>query len=293
MTEMPKITQEMIDLYDRFTHVTNDRADFMARLTKLVGSKDVAELIADRIGASPTAALQVAEDDARIKSETVKFPAGSGEMAGYLAWPANASGKLPAVIVVHENRGLVPHIKDVVRRMALEGFLAFGADFLHSSGGTPADEDVGRDMIGKLDQGEVTAQSVATVKYLKDHANSNGNVGLVGYCWGGGVANNTAVAAGSDLKASAPFYGRQPKAEDASKIKAELQLHYAGLDERINAGIDDYKAALDSAGVKYEIHMYDGAQHAFNNDASAERYHPEAAKQSWQRTVEFFKRTLG
>lgn len=293
MTEMPKITQEMIDLYDRFTHVTNDRADFMARLTALAGSPEIARIIADRIAASPTAALQVAENDPRIKSQTVKFPAGSGEMAGYLAWPANASGKLPAVMVVHENRGLVPHIKDVVRRMALEGFLAFGPDFLHSSGGTPEDEDKGRDMIGALKMPVVTAQAVDTVKYLKNHASSTGNVGCVGYCWGGGVANNVAVAAGADLKATAPFYGRQPGDADVPKIKAAVQLHYAGLDERINAGIDAYKAAMDKAGIKYEVFIYDGAQHAFNNDASAERYHPEAAKLSWQRTVAFFKKALG
>lgn len=292
MTEMPKITQEMINLYDHFTHVTNDRADFMAKLTALTGSSELAQLVADRIAANPTAQLQVPENDSRLKTESVKFKAGSSEMAGYLAWPANASGKLPAVIVVHENRGLVPHIKDVVRRMALEGFLAFGADFLHASGGTPEDEDKGRDMIGALDMKEVNAQAIDTVKWLKAHAQSNGNVGLVGYCWGGGVANSAAVGAGADLKAVAPFYGRQPAAADVPKIKAQVQLHYAGLDERINAGIPAYKEALEKAGAKFEIFMYDGAQHAFNNDASAERYHPEAAKLSWQRTVDFFKKTL-
>ncbi len=292
MTELPKITQQMINLYDQFTHETNDRQLFMARLTELVGSRELAETIAERIAANPTASAQVAADDPRLKTETVSFPAGSSELAGYLAWPAAASSPLPAVMVIHENRGLVPHIQDVVRRMALEGFLAFGPDFLHASGGTPDDEDKGRDMIGALEQAEVISQAVAGVNWLKSHQSSNGNVGVVGYCWGGGIANQTAVAAGADLKAAAPFYGRQPAATDVGKIKAKLQLHYAGLDERINAGIDDYKMALNANGTSFELFMYDGAQHAFNNDASAERYHPEAAKLSWERTIEFFKAEL-
>jgi carboxymethylenebutenolidase len=213
-------------------------------------------------------------------------------MTGYLVWPASASGKLPAAVVVHENRGLVPHIKDVARRLALEGFLVLAPDFLAPLGGTPADEDVGRDMIGKLEAPKVTAAAVDAVRFLKSHEKSNGKVGAVGFCWGGGVVNRTAVAAGSDLTAAVPYYGAQPAVENAAKIKAELLLHYAGEDERINAGIPAYKDALAAAGVKHEVHMYPGAQHAFNNDTAAARYHKEAAETAWGRTVAFLKRKL-
>ena len=289
MTELPRITQEMINLYDEFTHKTNDRADFMRRLTDLVGTSEAAQAIAAMIGASMTAASIVPENDARIKSQTITF---GDQMTGYLVWPANASGKLPAVVVVHENRGLVPHIKDVARRLALEGFLVLAPDFLAPLGGTPEDEDVGRDMIGKLEAPKVTAAAVDAVRFLKSHEKSNGKVGAVGFCWGGGVVNRTAVAAGSDLTAAVPYYGAQPPAENASKIKAELLLHYAGEDERINAGIPAYKDALAAAGVKHEIHMYPGAQHAFNNDTAAARYNKEAAETAWGRTIAFLKRKL-
>lgn len=288
MTELPRITQEMINLYDEFTHKTNDRVDFMRRLTELVGTTEAAQAIAAMIGASATAASIVPENDSRLKTQTVTV----GEVTGYLAWPANASGKLPAVMVVHENRGLVPHIKDVVRRMALEGFLVLGPDFLAPLGGTPEDEDVGRDMIGKLEAPKVTAQAVAAVRWLKSHEKSNGKVGAIGFCWGGGVVNRTAVAAGSDLAAAAPYYGAQPKPEDVAKIKAEMLLHYAGEDERINAGIPAYKDALAAAGVKHEIHQYPGTQHAFNNDTSEARYNKAAAEQAWSRSVAMLKRAL-
>ena len=290
MTELPRITQEMINLYDEFTHKTNDRADFMRRLTELVGTSEAAQVIAAMIGASMSAASIVPQNDSRIKSESVTF---GDQMTGYLAWPANASGKLPAVMVVHENRGLVPHIKDVVRRVALEGFLALGPDFLAPLGGTPEDEDKGRDMIGKLEAPKVTAAAVDAVRFLKSHDKSNGKVGAIGFCWGGGVVNRTAVAAGSDLAAAVPYYGAQPKSEDVSKIKAEMLMHYAGEDERINAGIPAYKEALGAAGVKHEIHQYPGSQHAFNNDTSEARYNKAAAEQAWSRTIAMLKRTLG
>jgi carboxymethylenebutenolidase len=289
MTELPRITQEMINLYDEFTHVTNDRAGFLRRLTEIVGNEEIAKAIAEMIGAKMSAASIVPESDARLKTQNVTY----GEnMTGYLAWPANASGKLPAVMVVHENRGLVPHIKDVVRRLALEGFLVLGPDFLSPLGGTPEDEDKGRDMIGKLKAPKVTEQAVAAVRWLRNHEKSNDKVGAVGFCWGGGVVNRTAVAAGSDLTAAVPYYGAQPPAADASKIKAEMLLHYAGEDERINAGIPAYKDALTAAGVKHEIHMYPGAQHAFNNDTAEARYNKAAAEQAWARTIAMLKRTL-
>jgi carboxymethylenebutenolidase len=290
MTEHPRITQEMINLYDEFTHVTNDRADFMRRLTELVGTSEAAQAIAAMISANMSAAGIVPESDSRIKSEFVTY---ADQMTGYLAWPASASGRLPAVLVVHENRGLVPHIRDVVRRVALEGFLAFGPDFLSPLGGTPEDEDKGRDMIGKLEAPKVTEQAVAAVRWLKAHEKSTGEVGAIGFCWGGGVVNRTAVAAGSDLAAAVPYYGAQPPAADVPKIRAELLLHYAGNDERINAGIPAYKDALSAAGVKHEIHMYEGAQHAFNNDTTEARYNKAAADLAWSRTIATLKRTLG
>ena len=289
MTEHPRITQEMINLYDEFTHVTNDRADFMCRLTELVGNSEAAQAIAAMISANMSAAGIVPENDSRIKSEFVTY---ADQMTGYLAWPASASGRLPAVLVVHENRGLVPHIRDVVRRVALEGFLAFGPDFLSPLGGTPDDEDKGRDMIGKLEAPKVTDHAVAAVRWLKAHDKSTGKVGAIGFCWGGGVVNRTAVAAGSDLTAAVPYYGAQPPAADVPKIHAELLLHYAGNDERINAGIPAYKDALAVAGVKHEIHMYEGAQHAFNNDTSEARYNKAAADLAWSRTIAMLKRTL-
>jgi carboxymethylenebutenolidase len=205
--------------------------------------------------------------------------------------PADQSGKLPAVIVIHENRGLNPHIRDVARRIALEGFVALAPDFLSPLGGTPSDEDKAREMIGKLDPAKTVANGVATVAFLKGHESSNGKVGAVGFCWGGGLVNQLAVNA-SDLSAAVAYYGMQPKEEDVSKIHAALLLHYAGQDERINAGIDAYKAALEAAGKPFTIYVYDGVQHAFNNDTSAARYNKEAADLAWGRTVAFFKEKL-
>ena len=289
MNDMPRITQEMIDLYDHFTHVSADKAAYLDKLTALVGSREVAEFVTAQIAANKMSAPISAADDPRLTIEKVTF----GEnMTGYLAKPKNASGKLPAVMVVHENRGLVPHIKDVARRLALEGFLVLAPDFLTPLGGTPEDEDKGRDMIGKLEAPKVTANAVEAVRWLKSHEKSNGKVGAVGFCWGGGVVNRTAVAAGSDLAAAVPYYGAQPPAADVPKIRAEMLLHYAGEDERINAGIPAYKDALGAAGVKHEIHQYPGTQHAFNNDTTEARYNKAAAEQAWSRTIAMLKRTL-
>ncbi len=292
-THTPEVTQEMIDLYDEYTHITLDRRAYLTRMTALVGTTAAATAVTSLIEAKQAAAEIVKPDDPRLKAETVTYPGEGGEMSGYLVRPANASGKLPTVIVIHENRGLVPHIKDVARRMALEGFLVLAPDFLHQSGGTPADQDQARQMIGKLDMNRTIGNAVATVKYLKAHSTSTGKVGVMGFCWGGAMTNQTAVNAGSDVQAAVPYYGRQAKAEDVAKIKAELMLHYAGNDPRINAGIADYEAALKKAGIKYQLFMYDGAQHAFNNDTSAARYNKAAADQAWKRTVDFLKSRLG
>ena len=292
MRDPPKITQEMINLYDEYTHITLDRRAYMTKLTALVGSAAAAAGVTSLMEANKASAQIVKPDDPRLKTERVTYPGEGGDMSGYLCMPAGTTGKLPAVIVIHENRGLVPHIQDVTRRMALEGFLALGPDFLTPSGATPENEDQGREMIGKLDRPRTIANAVATVKFLNTHANSNGKVGATGFCWGGGVTNALAVAAGSDLLAAAPYYGAQPPADQVPKIKARLLLHYAQNDDNINKGIEAYKEALDKAGIRYELHIYEGAQHAFNNDASAARYNKAAADLAWSRTVTLFKQAL-
>lgn len=289
----PAVTQEMIRLYDEYTHLTLDRRGFLDKLTRLAGSSMAAAAIVPLLAADKAHAAIVAADDARIVARTVTFPgSGGAELSGYLASPKEATGRLPAVLVIHENRGLNPHIEDVARRLALEGFLALGVDLLSRDGGTPADEDAAREKIGKLDPATTVADAVAAVAYLKSLPDSNGKVGAVGFCWGGGLVNRLAVAA-PDLAAAVAYYGMQPPAADVPKIKAKLMLHYAGLDERINAGIPAYEAALKAAGVDYQVFVYDGANHAFNNDTSAARYDAAAAKLAWSRTVAFLKKNLG
>jgi carboxymethylenebutenolidase len=287
----PVITQAMIDAYDEYTHLTLDRRRFMEQLTKLAGSGAAAAAIAPMLAANSVQAAIVAEDDKRVKGEDITYPGSSGVTKGYLVKPAGLSGKLGTVIVVHENRGLNPHIRDVARRVALEGFVALAPDFLSPLGGTPSDEDKARNMFTKLESKQVVADGLATVAYLKGEKDGNGKVGAVGFCWGGGAVNQLAVNA-PDLAAGVAYYGMQPKAEDVPKIKAALLLHYAGLDERTNAGIDAYKKALDAAHVEYMVYVYDGANHAFNNDTSAARYDKKAADLAWGRTVAFLKEKL-
>ncbi|MEJ6784366.1 dienelactone hydrolase family protein [Aminobacter sp. Piv2-1] len=289
----PAITQAMIDAYDEYTHLTLDRRGFMEKLTRLTGTAAAAAAIAPMLAANQAQAAIVAEDDRRLKGEDIAYPGGTGEMKGYLVRPADQSGKLPAVIVIHENRGLNPHIRDVARRIALEGFVALAPDYLSPLGGTPADEDKAREMFGELDPAQTVANGVATVAFLKAHELSNGNVGTVGFCWGGGTVNLLAVNA-PDLKAAVAYYGAQPKDGAAvARIKAAMLLHYAGMDERINAGIDAYKAALEKAGKDFQIFVYEGAQHAFNNDTSEARYNKAAAELAWGRTIKFLKEKLG
>jgi carboxymethylenebutenolidase len=288
----PAITQAMIDAYDEYTHLTLDRRGFMEKLTKLAGSGAAAAAIAPLLAANSARAAIVAEDDVRVKAEEITWPGDGGDMKGYLVRPADQSGKLGTVIVIHENRGLNAHIKDVARRVALEGFVALAPDYLSPLGGTPTDEEKAREMIGQLDPAKTVANGVATVTFLKGHESGNGKVGAVGFCWGGGAVNLLAVNA-PDLTAGVAYYGAQPKDVAAiGKIKAALLLHYAGQDERINAGIDAYKAALEAAGKEFTVYVYDGAQHAFNNDTSEARYNKEAADLAWGRTVAFFKEKL-
>ena len=287
----PEITQAMIDAYDEYTHLTLDRRGFMQKLTTLAGSGAAAAAIMPMLAANQANAAMVEEGDARLDVADITYPGASGEMKGYLAIPKDAAGKLPAVIVIHENRGLNPHIRDIARRMALEGFVALAPDFLSPNGGTPANEDEARAMFQSLDIAAAVANGEATRAFLAGHEKTNGKVGAIGFCWGGGMVNRMAVAS-PELGAGVAYYGSQVPADQVPSIKAPLMLHYASLDERINAGIDAYKAALDANGKSYELHMYEGVNHAFNNDTSSARYDKAAADLAWSRTVEFLKKNL-
>lgn len=288
----PKITQDMIRAYDEYTHLTLDRRGFMEKLTKLAGSGAAAAAIAPMLAASQARAAIVPPDDLRLKTGAATFPGADGaQVTGYLAMRADITGKFPGVVVIHENRGLNPHIEDVTRRLALDGFVALAPDFLSPAGGTPKDEDQAREQIGKLDRKVTLANAKAAVAFLKADPRTNGKVGAVGFCWGGGLVNQLAVS-DPDLGAAVAYYGAQPQAEHVSKIKAKLMLHYAGLDERINGGIKAYEEALKKAGVSYQLYMYDGVNHAFNNDTSAARYNKDAADLAWSRTVAFLKESL-
>jgi carboxymethylenebutenolidase len=233
--------------------------------------------------------MRVPREDPRLHVEDVKYPGETGDILAHYARPKGKE-KLPGVVVISEIWGLVPHIEDVARRVALEGFLAVAPDPLSPLGGTPEDVDEARKLMSELDGQETTKNFVAAVEYLKTHPQSTGKVGVTGFCWGGGVTNQVAVNS-PDVRAAVPFYGRQPAPEDVSKIKASLLIHYAGDDERINAGIPAFEAALKEASVEYQIFMYEGAKHAFFNDTSA-RYHEEASKLAWERTIAFFKEKL-
>lgn len=285
--------QEIINLYDDFTHSRLERRAFMQRLAELTGGTAAAAAALAVLRADPAKAAIVAPDDPRLRAERVMFPgAGGRDTAGYLVVPAEAPAPRGGVIVVHENRGLNPHIEDVARRVALAGFDALAVDFLSPAGGTPADEDRARDLIGQLDAAGVVGDAQGAVAWLRDRPDSNGKVGIVGFCWGGGVVGRVAVAEPT-LAAGVVYYGIQPALDGVPAIKAALLLNYAGQDERINAGIPAFEEALKAAGVAYELHVYDGAQHAFNNDTSEARYNPEAAALAWQRTIDFLKASLG
>lgn len=289
--DKPKITQAMINAYDEYTHLTLDRRGFMEKLTRLAGTGAAAAAIMPLLAANQAGATIIPEADDRIEAQDITYPGAGGEMKGYLVMPKGATGRLPAVIVIHENRGLNPHIRDVARRMALEGFVALAPDFLSPLGGTPENEDQAREMFSKLDMPATVANGEATRVFLASHEKTNGKVGAIGFCWGGGMVNRMAVAS-PELGAGVAYYGAQAPAEDVPSIKAPLMLHYGGLDERINAGIDAYKAALDANGKTYELFVYDGVNHAFNNDTSSARYDKAAADLAWSRTVEFLKKNL-
>lgn len=284
-----KIAQPIIDLYDAYTHGAMARRAFLSRLARLAGGTAAASAILPLLVNDYAKAAIIAADDPRLQTGERIFAAGGVSISAYSARPAEA-GDLPAVIVIHENRGLNPHIRDVARRVALEGFAAFAVDMLSPMGGTPADEDKAREMIGTLKREDTAARLGAIVEELSQA--DQRNVGAIGFCWGGGMVN--ALAAASPLlDAGVVYYGMQPSAAEAARIKAALLIHYAGEDQRINAGMADYEAALKAAGVEHETHLYEGAQHAFNNDTNAARYDEKAAELAWARTAAFLKEKLG
>jgi carboxymethylenebutenolidase len=285
------VDQGIINLYDRFTHGDISRRDFLDRLAGLTGSAAAAAALLPLLQNDYAQAAIVPENDTRLAIDRVSYDSPKGKINGYLARP-KAKGKRPAVIVIQENRGLNPHIQDVVRRLAVEGFLAFGPDLLSVSGGTPPNEDQARDLHAKTDPKDITTAAIAAVPFMLGHAESNGRVGVVGFCFGGGVANRMA-AANPELKGVVVFYGIQVPASEVPGIRAPLLLHYAALDERVNAGIAAYEAALKENNKRYTIYMYPGVNHAFNNDTGGARYNKEAADLAWSRTLAFFKEHLG
>ena len=282
--------QEVVDLYAKYSVGSLDRREFLKRLALVAGSTAAASALLPLLERSSAMAQIVAKDDARLVVEYIKYAGEPGEVRANFVRP-KGDAKLPGVLVIHENRGLNAHIEDVTRRIALEGFLAIAPDALSPLGGTPEDSEKAPALIGQLDKEKTTKNYLAAVKYLKTHPLSTGKVGVVGFCWGGAMANQVAVHS-PDVVAVVPYYGAVPAPEDVPKIKASLLLHYAGIDERINSGIPAYEAALQKASVDYKIYMYEGAQHAFNNDTAPTRYNKDAAQLAWQRTINFLKEKL-
>lgn len=284
------VDTKIIDLYNEYTGRLLTRRVFLKKLSILAGGTAAALALLPLLENNHAKAEMVPVNDPRLHTEYIQYPGETGGIRASLARPTGKS-KLPGVVVIHENRGLNPHIEDVARRVALEGYIAIAPDALSPLGGTPNDPDEARTLIGKLDGSSTTKNYIAAVKYLKTHPLSTGKVGCMGFCWGGGVANQIAVNS-PDLTVAVPFYGMQPAPGDVPQIEASLLLHYAGLDKRINEGIEVYEAALKKASVDYKIYMYEGAQHAFFNDTNASRYNREAAQLAWQRTILFFKEKL-
>jgi carboxymethylenebutenolidase len=285
------MNQEIINLFDEFTHKPLTRNDFMIRLAKLAGGTAAAIAILPLLEVNYANAMTIAEDDEDITSEGITYVGDGSTMKAYLAKPKKISGKIGAVLVIHENRGLNPHIKDITRRVAKAGYMALGVDALSPLGGTPANEDEARGLFGKLDTVKNINNFVKGFDYLRSLKESNGKTACVGFCWGGGLANQLAVNS-PQLNAAVAYYGRQADAVDVPKIKASLMLHYGGLDERVNAGISAFETALKIAAIKHEIYVYEGANHAFNNDSSPTRYNAEVAKLAWERTLRLFKDTI-
>ena len=284
----PDVRQEAIRLYDRFTHEGLDRRVFMSRMVALAGSAAAAEALIGAIAASPASAAIVPADDPRLTTRTQDLVGG---YKAYVAEPRTRSLK-STVLVIHENRGLNDHIRDIARRFGVAGYRAVAPDFLSLSGGTPVNEDAAREAIGKLDLGKSVSDAVAILDEL-GKSSRGGKIGAVGFCWGGGFVNRLAVAAGNKLDAGVPYYGPAPDPAEATKVQAPLLIHDAGLDDRVNATSFPWVTALRSAGKTVKFYLYDGVNHAFNNDTSAERYNKAAADLAWKRTLAFFKQHLG
>ncbi len=282
----------LLDLFDRYVHGALDRREFLDRAKAYAASGVTAAALLETLSPKYAEAQQIPKDDNRLKTEYVEYdsPKGYGKVKAYTARPAGSSGKLPGIVVIHENRGLNPHIEDVARRTGLAGYMAFAPDGLTSLGGYPGNDDAGREMQAKLDRDKLAEDWVAAAGFLKSHPGCNGNVGCVGFCYGGAVSNMLAVRI-PDLAAAVPFYGGQPAAEDVPKIKAPLLLHYASNDERVNAGWPAYETALKANGVRYTAHFYEGTEHGFHNDTTP-RYDEAAAKLAWERTLAFFKQNM-
>ncbi|MGN8055913.1 dienelactone hydrolase family protein [Pedobacter sp. 22163] len=280
--------QKIINLYDEYTHSQVSRKDFMRKLAVLAGSTALAMTILPMLENNYAAAADFNSDD--IEVENITYAGVDGDMKAVLAKPKGKKN-LGCVLVIHENRGLNPHIIDVTKRVAAEGFLALGVDALSPLGGTPTDEDKGRELIGKLDPEKNLQNYLKGLDYLRNRKDGNGKVGCVGFCWGGAMANKLAVN-DPKLQAAVAYYGSQANVADVPKIKASLMLHYGGLDERINAGIPAYEQALKDNKIDYKIYIYDGVNHAFNNNTSPTRYNEAAAKLAWSRTIDLFKQKL-
>ncbi|MCZ2475702.1 dienelactone hydrolase family protein [Aquirufa ecclesiirivi] len=283
--------QKIINLFDEYTHKPLKREVFLAKLSKLAGGTAAALAILPMLEGNYAMANQVSVQDADLLMEDVSYPSKNCTMKGYLVQPKLSKGKLGAVLVIHENRGLTPHIKDVTRRIAKAGYIALGIDALSPFGGTPANEDEGRALFAKLDAVQNLENIKSGLDYLRGLKNSNKKTGVVGFCWGGGMVNSMAVM-DPELTAAVAYYGRQAEVADVPKIKAKLMLQYAGMDERINAGIPAFEEALKANKKDYQLFVYEGAQHAFNNDSSPARYNAEVAKLAWTRTMGLFEQTL-
>jgi carboxymethylenebutenolidase len=285
--------QELLNIFDLYVHGDIDRRGFLDRAGKFAVGGVTAGMLLDMLNPQFAAAQQVPKDDRRIKAETVEFPSpngNTGKTRGYLVRPAAATGKLPGIVVIHENRGLNPHIEDIARRLALDNFMAFAPDALAPVGGYPGDEDKARALFPQIDAGKTREDFVAAATWLRARPDSNGKIGAVGFCWGGAMVNVLATRLPT-LNAAVPFYGTQPNAEETAKIKAPMLIHYAGNDDRVNAGWPAFKAALEANKVPFQAFTYAGAQHGFNNDTTP-RYDAAAAKLAWERTVAFFNEHL-
>jgi len=285
------MNKKIISIYEDYKQGRTNRRDFVKKLAMVAGSTAAAMAILPVLEDNSLSASSVTQADPDLMTEIIKYPGETGDVKGFLAWP-KAGKKFPAVLIIHENRGLQPHIQDVTRRMAKEGFLAFAPDALSPLGGTPEnDQAKAVTMIGQLDKDKTIKNLVAAVKYLKTQPLSTGKVGCTGFCWGGGMTNQVAVFS-PDLDAAVPYYGMQPTADQVALIKAPIMAHYAGDDARINQGIPAFEEALKKEKKEYQIFMYEGAGHAFNNDSNPERYNEKAAKLAWSRTIAFFKEKL-